>query len=59
MCKVTVNHKTVAQSGMASNTLVCPFHGKVIRQEKSIGAVFSSREPYLWSPTRGNPRLEN
>ena len=30
-----------------------------IQQENSMGAVFSSREPYLWSPTRGKPRLEN
>ena len=32
---------------------------KVIRQEKSMGSVRSSREPYLWSPTRGKPREEN
>jgi len=48
-----------AQSGKFSKTFIPPFQGKEILQEKSMGAVFSSREPYLWSPTRGNPREEN
>lgn len=48
-----------AQSGNSSKERTSSFHGKVIRQEKSMGSVRSSREPYLWSPTRGKPREEN
>ena len=48
-----------AQTGVASKVLISPCQGKLMRREKSIGAVASSRDPYLWSPTRGNPRLEN
>ena len=51
-------HESI-QSGRASNRLISFFQGKEIQQENSIGAFASSREPYLWSPTRGNPRLEN
>ena len=46
-------------SGNASNTFSPPFQGKVMRQEKSLGSLCSSRLPYLWSPTRGKPLLEN
>ena len=46
-------------SGNASNIRSCPFQGKEMRQEKSFGSFSSSREPYLWSPTSGKPRLEN
>ena len=46
-------------SGNASNTFSPPFQGKEMRQEKSLGSLCSSRLPYLWSPTRGKPRLEN
>ena len=34
-------------SGSASNVTVFPFQGKWMQQEKSIGAVLVSREPYL------------
>ena len=53
-CQLMLPH-----SGSASNTFVSPFQGKVMRQEKSFGYLCSSREPYLWSPTRGKPREEN
>ena len=53
-CQLMLPH-----SGSASNTFVSPFQGKVMRQEKSFGSLCSSREPYLWSPTRGKPREEN
>ena len=38
---------SAAQSGSCSKRIVFPFHGKVMQQEKSIGAVAVSREPYL------------
>ena len=36
-----------AQLGLASKTSRSPFQGKLRRQEKSMGAVCASREPYL------------